>query len=128
VEPSLLFHLPLSNAQEIAGRSLQNQRAVLSVGEYGMDVATRVVETLLIRNSDRRIAATLLRVAPLPDGETPACDIHLTQAQIGEMANADRQVVNRVLKRFEAEGWVHISYGRIRIADAAALRAFVKGG
>jgi CRP-like cAMP-binding protein len=128
IEPSLLFHLPLSNAQEIAGRSPVHQRAILSVGEYGMDVATRVIETLLIRHSDRRIAATLLRVAPLHEEEPGEREIQLTQAQLGEMANADRQVVNRVLKRFEAEGWVHVSYGRIRIADAAAIREFARAG
>lgn len=128
IEPTLLFHLPLASAQEIAGRSLLHQRAVLSVGEYGMDVAMRVIETLLIRKSDRRIAATLLRVAPLQEENPAECEIQLTQAQLGEMANADRQVVNRVLKQFEAEGWLHVSYSRIRITDAAAIRDLVRTG
>lgn len=128
VEPSLLFHVPLASAQEIAGRSPLYQRAILSVSEYGMDVATRVIETLLIRKSDRRIAATLLRVAPLHEEEPAACEIQLTQAQLGEMANADRQVVNRVLKRFEAEGWLKVSYGLIRITDAYAMREFMRAG
>jgi CRP-like cAMP-binding protein len=127
MEPSLLFHLPLASAQEIAGRSPLHQRAVLSVSEYGMDIATRVVETLLIRKSDRRIAATLLRVAP-PEETSDGLEIQLTQAQLGEMANADRQVVNRVLKRLEAEGWLHVSYGRIRITDPSAIRSFVRAG
>jgi CRP-like cAMP-binding protein len=128
VEPSLLFHLPLASAQEIAGRSAIWQRALLSVSEYGMDVATRVIETLLIRNTNRRIAATLLRVAPAGEEESAGCEIQLTQAQLGEMANVDRQVVNRALKRFEAEGWLQVSYGRIRITDTSAAQEFLRTG
>jgi CRP-like cAMP-binding protein len=128
VEPSLLFHVPLASAQEIAGRSPIHQRAILSVSEYGMDVATQVIETLLIRNTDRRIAGTLLRIAPPNDEAPEGGEIQLTQAQIGEMANADRQVVNRVLGRFEAEGWLEVSYGRIRITDAYAMREFMRAG
>jgi CRP-like cAMP-binding protein len=124
VEPSLLIHVPLAHAQEIAGRSPLHQRAILSVSAYGMDVATRVIETLLIRNTDRRIVATLLRVAPAHDDGRSPRGVRLTQAQLGEMANADRQVVNRALKRLEANGWVRASYGRIDIVDEAALRDF----
>jgi CRP-like cAMP-binding protein len=126
IEPSLLFHLPLSNAQEIANRSPSHQRAILSVSEYGMDAATKVIETLLIRNTDRRVAATLLRVAPLPDDGSCSTDVFLTQSQLGEMANAERQVVNRALKRLDAKGWIRASYGRIEILDEAALRNFAR--
>jgi CRP/FNR family cyclic AMP-dependent transcriptional regulator len=109
IEPSLLFHLPLSNAQDIAQISHAHQRAILSVGEYGMDAATKVIETLLIRNTDRRIAATLLRVAPLPDDGGALTVVILTQSQLGEMATAERQVVNRALKRLEAKGILRVS-------------------
>jgi CRP/FNR family transcriptional regulator, cyclic AMP receptor protein len=128
VEPSTLFHLPLATAQEIAQASHAHQRAILSVGEYGMDAATKVIETLLIRNTDRRVAGTLLRVAAHPDGEAGATEVLLTQAQLGEMANAERQVVNRALKRLEAKGIVRVSYGRIGIVDRAALRKFASAG
>ncbi|MGL4528044.1 MAG: Crp/Fnr family transcriptional regulator [Aestuariivirga sp.] len=123
-EPSLLFHVPLSTAQEIAQRSPHHQRAILSVSEYGMDVATKVIETLLIRNTDRRIAATLLRVAPRPDEQSSSTVVLLNQSQLGEMANAERQVVNRLLKRLEANGTLRASYRRIEIVDGAALRDF----
>lgn len=126
VEPSLLFHVPLANAQDIARRSPVHQRAVLSVSEYGMDIATRVIESLLIRNTDRRIAATLLRVAPSREKEGLENSILVTQAQLGEMANAERQVVNRALGRLQANGWIHVSYGRIDIVDETSLRDFAR--
>lgn len=121
VEPSLLFHVPLANAQEIARRSFAHQHALLSISENGIEAAVAVIETLLIRNTDRRIAATLLRIAPDEGGIA-----HLTQAQLGEMANAERQMVNRVLKRLEGHGWLQVSYGRIAIVDRAALREFAR--
>ena len=98
VEPSLLFHVPLASAQEIAGRSPLHQRAILSVSEYGMDVATRVIQTLLIRNTDRRVAATLLRVAPFRENGSNSTEILLTQSQLGEMANAAKEATTRPRK------------------------------
>lgn len=126
MEPSLLFHLSLKSAQEIADRSPANQRAILSVSEYGMDVAISVIENLQIRNTDRRIAAILIRITPMPEGENAATEVLLTQAELGMMANAERQVVNRVLKRLEANGWIRVSYGRIDILDMSALRDFAQ--
>ena len=128
IEPSLLIHLPLAAAEDIGRRSPTHQRALLSVSEYGMDIAVRVIDTLLIRKPDRRIAATLVRVLPPREEGRPVIGVALTQAQLGSMANADRQVVNRVLKRFEACGWTSVSYGRIDILDEAALRSFARTG
>lgn len=124
----MLFHVPLANAQEIAQSSHAHQRAILSVSEYGMDIATKVIETLLIRNTDRRIAATLLRVAPSFVEGSASTIVALTQSQLGEMANAERQVVNRALKRLEAKSVIRVSYGRIEIVNGAALRKFASEG
>jgi CRP/FNR family transcriptional regulator, cyclic AMP receptor protein len=128
IEPTLLYHLPLSHAQEIAQASLAHQRAIMSISEYGMDVATKVIETLLIRSTDRRIAATLLRIGPAPDDGCSVIEIIITQSQLGEMANAERQVVNRALKRLEVKGILRVAYGRIEIADRSALREFASAG
>jgi CRP-like cAMP-binding protein len=48
----------------------------------------------------------------------------LTQAVLGEMANASRHHVNRVLGDFEREGWIAKSYNHIRVLDADALADF----
>lgn len=127
-EQSWLLNLSLADLQEIAGMSTAHLRALLAVSDYGMDAAVQTVETLAIRHTDRRIAATLLRISPqaedLPEG-TPI-EVRLTQTQLGEMANADRKVVNRALSRMVERGWLDISYGRIRILDAAAIDAFTR--
>jgi CRP/FNR family transcriptional regulator len=38
-----------------------------------------------------------------------------------------REIVTRLLRRFEREGWVRLARERIEIADAAALRALAGG-
>lgn len=127
-EPGWLFGVSLSRLQEIASISPEHQRALLSISDYGLEIALHTIETLMIRNSERRIAATLLRIAPhvedVPKGAPD--EILLTQAQLGEMANAERKVVNRALSRMEREGWLVVSYGRIRLVDRDAIDAFWK--
>lgn len=129
IEATWLLQVPLLALQEIAAASFAHQRAILSVGEYGMDTAIAVIENLLIQNHARRIAATLLRVAPIADAGSGggSADIVVTQAQLGEMASVGRQVVNRELQRLGMKGWISASYNRIKVLDPDALAAFAKG-
>lgn len=128
-EATWLLQVPLPALQEIAATSTVHQRAILSIGEYGMDTAIAVIENLLIQNNARRIAATLLRVAPAlePREGTKPDEVFLTQSQLGEMASVGRQVVNRELQRLEAKGWVSVSYSRIKMLNRDALAAFAQG-
>lgn len=128
-EATWLLQVPLPALQEIAGASLVQQRAILSIGEYGMDTAIAVIDNLLIQNNARRIAATLLRIAPVPepgDGSEEV-EIIITQSQLGEMATVGRQVVNRELQRLEAKRWLFASYNRIKILNRDALAGFARG-
>lgn len=129
IEPTWLLQLPLPALQEIAGTSPLHQRAIMSASEYGMDTAIAVIENLLIQNHARRIAATILRVAPAPDEEIASdpTEMIITQSQLGEMASVGRQVVNRELQRLEARGWVSASYNRIRVLNRDALASFAQG-
>jgi CRP-like cAMP-binding protein len=129
-ETTWLLRVPLPALEEIAAASPSHQRAILSIGEYGMDAAINIIENLLTQNHARRVAATLLRVMPHPeDGDGKAqTDVILTQSQLGEMASVGRQVVNRHLQRMEVRGWVAVSYSRIKVLDRDALAAFAEGG
>jgi CRP-like cAMP-binding protein len=52
----------------------------------------------------------------------------MTQSDIGEMANASRNHVNRALQRFREAGWVTLHYNRIGIPDPQALAAVIEAG
>jgi len=129
-EATWLLQVPLPALQDIAGSSPVHQRAIFSIGEYGMDTAIGVIESLLIQNHARRIAATLLRVMPPPgdEGEVAPAEVILTQSQLGEMASLGRQVVNRELRRMEASGWLAVSYHRIKVLAPHALARFAQDG
>ena len=123
IRPSIAFHVPLIALDQLAACDPKYQRYLTKVASYGMDIAITTVSDLLIPNVEKRIASTMLRVAS-PEHVEPnvPCEIvGLSQAQIGELANAARDVVNRTLKRFEAKGLIEVSYKRITIVKPTAL-------
>jgi len=53
--------------------------------------------------------------------------VPLTQAMLGEMANASSQTVARFVDRAVKAGWIVWAYGRVRILDFGRLLAFAAG-
>lgn len=127
LELSWTLHVPSPALEEIAHTIPEAPRAVAAIADASLQVATVAIADLLIGEADRRIAATLLRVCGAgPDrGTVDSAGCRLTQAELGEMANASRGLVNRTLRAFEARGWVRLGYQQIKVSDAGALAAFV---
>ena len=125
IRRSIAFHVPLLALDQLATADPKYQRHLTKVASYGMDIAIATVSDLLIPNVETRIASTLLRVASPKKVETdiPYEIVGLSQAQIGELANAARDVVNRTLKRFETRGLIEVAYKRITIVKPTALEA-----
>ncbi|WP_132285089.1 Crp/Fnr family transcriptional regulator [Roseicella aquatilis] len=125
MEASFALHLPLA-----AGRALVRDpdaaRSVSEISRLGMQVAVMNVSELLIRRVDRRLGAVLLRVSGAAENGVlrPTGDVRLTQGDLARMANASRDLVNRMLARFEAAGWVRLGYNRIAILDPEATARF----
>jgi CRP/FNR family transcriptional regulator, cyclic AMP receptor protein len=122
MEPSVVLHLPLAALEEVARGSIAGARSMALLANANSAIAAATIADLLIPRAVPRIAATLLRVT----GAAPAdpggyC---LTQSELGEMANASRQIVNRALSRFAGSGWIALGYQRIAVLDPAALAAF----
>lgn len=128
-EPSAAFFVPLAALDEIGSRNTGFMRRVCTMLAVAVDEAIATTADLLIRRSDMRIAATLLRVTGVEDGIGPSDPdgYILTQAELAEMANVSRDVMNRTLARFKAQGWVALTYNRIALRDPAALSAFAAG-
>lgn len=126
IEPSIAFYVPLGALEQLAATDPKYHRHLTKVAAYGMDIAIATVSDLLIPNVDKRIASALLRISTTESVESSEIYVvrGLTQAMIGEVANAARDVVNRSLKRFEAKGWIDVSYKQITLRDPMALEAF----
>lgn len=98
--------------------------------EYG-DIASNIAADLLIRDSERRCAATLLRLSgcrfSTPGDATPL-EIALKQDDLAAAANLSRNTTGTVLRKLAANGLIEISYRGIIVRAPTALRAFVDEG
>jgi CRP-like cAMP-binding protein len=98
--------------------------------EYG-DLTVTIAADLLIRDSERRCAAALLRLAGCryasPQAIAPV-EVPLTQNELAGAANLSRNSVGTMLQRLAARGFVEVGYGTMIVRAPAALRAFVDHG
>lgn len=129
LETSHLLHVSRSDLNTIAHLYPEFYRRIgmLSEGSY-YAMGIRVMSDLLVRSGERRIAAVLARLAQGGDGHRTGdtAPIRLSQAEIGQIANASRDRVNRALQKFAKAGWITVDYKAIVIRDIAALEVFVQ--
>ena len=129
-EPTVALHVSFSALNEIARQDGAWARSVGSLMDFTIDLALTAVGDLLIPDSDRRLAATMLRAAGLDQDQRPSKPIglRLTPSELGEMANVAGPVASRILARFEAAGWVVLDHDQLAIANPRALAAFAAEG
>jgi len=129
LETSHVLNISRSDLDTIAQLFPEFYRRIgmLSEGSY-YAMGIKVLGDLLVRSGERRIAAVLARLAQGGDGHRKgdSAPIHLSQADIGQIANASRDRVNRVLQKFAKAGWIALDYKSIIIRDIAALESFVQ--
>ncbi len=77
-----------------------------------------LIDAVAFQRLDQRLAGTLLGHGR---------DITTTHQMLAEELGTVREIVTRLLHRFEREGWISLSRERIRILDSAALRACATG-
>lgn len=128
-EPSLALHVTLGAIDELVTADAVAGRSIHAITEFTMRIAYGAVSDLLIRRSDYRIAATLLRVSAVLDGVKPVgpAGFILKQTQLAEMANVSRHLANQTLTRFETLGWINVSYNHVAITNPRALLVFIGG-
>jgi CRP-like cAMP-binding protein len=97
---------------------------------YG-DVAVIIAADLLIRDSERRCAAVLLRLNGhrfAGPEDQKATVVSITQDELAGAANLSRTSIKSMLGRLAARGLIEQGYHGILVRDSAALRAFVDQG
>jgi CRP-like cAMP-binding protein len=94
-------------------------RRFAQIAISNLDLALAVSD-LMIAQPERRIAAVLLRSA----GARHDPLVRVSQADLGQMANASRKLVSKALHQFGQSGWVETGYNAIKICDAQALKDF----
>jgi CRP/FNR family transcriptional regulator len=90
-------------------------------GVFGERLADLIglAEAVAFQRIDQRLAGALL-------GHGHA--LHTTHQALADELGTVREIVSRLLKRFEQRGWVVLAREHVEILDAAALRALADGG
>ena len=94
--------------------TLEFRNLVLGLFAERMADLTALVDAIAFHKLDERLAAALLGRGR---------ELTLTHQALAQELGTVREIVTRLLRRFEREGWVELSRERIRILDSAALRA-----
>ena len=74
-----------------------------------------VTDAVAFQRLDRRLAAALLGHGPV---------LSTSHQELAHALGTAREIVTRLLRRFEQEGWVELGRNEIRIQSPRALRAF----
>lgn len=77
-----------------------------------------LVEAVAFQRLDQRLATLLCARGP---------QLHATHQQLADELGTVREIVSRLLRRFERDGWVVLGRERIDVADAAALQRVCAG-
>lgn len=87
---------------------------VLGLFAERMADLTGLIDAVAFHRLDQRLAAALLGRGQ---------ELAITHQALADELGTVREIVSRLLRRFEREGWVTLSRERIHISDSAALRA-----
>jgi CRP/FNR family transcriptional regulator len=90
-------------------------------GVFGERLADLIAlaEAVAFQRMDQRLAGALLGHGH---------ELQVTHQQLAESLGTVREIVSRLLKRFEQRGWIALGRERVTIRDSAALRALSEGG
>jgi CRP/FNR family transcriptional regulator, anaerobic regulatory protein len=95
------------------------RRFVFSVFAERLADLMSLAEAVSFQRLDQRLAQALL-------GHGPA--LQTTHQALADELGTVREMVSRLLSRFERAGWVRLGRERIEIVDGVALRAVATGG
>ncbi len=106
--PSEAFHKAIAESEAL-------RRYIFCSLDSGLNDLVSLVDDIAFGDLDRRLAKYLLAAS-----SEHAIVTTTHQALANELGTA-REVVSRLLKRFEARGWIMRERGRISILDREAL-------
>ena len=88
--------------------------AVLGLFAERMADLTGLIDAVAFQRLDQRLAAALLGRGQ---------DLTVTHQELADELGTVREIVSRLLRRFEREGWLVLAREHIHIRDSGALRA-----
>lgn len=117
VTPTRLLMLPAAGFEQWVAHE-PFRRFVFGIFADRLADLMSLAEAVAFQRLDQRLAATLLGHGPT---------VATTHQALADELGTVREIVTRLLKRFERAGWVQLGRERIELRDAAALRALAAG-
>lgn len=91
---------------------------VLGLFAERMADLTGLIDAVAFQKLDQRLAGALLGRGQ---------DLHLSHQTLADELGTVREIITRLLRRFEREGWLTLAREHIHINNSAALRALAAG-
>lgn len=124
---SEFLHISLQHLNQLIAQHPEILRQLAVITQMYLRTAIGAIADLMLRDTETRFIATLLRLAGIRDNETATgrFDVFFSQEEIAAMANVARTTANTLLGKLQKEGTIEITYRRIVILDSAKLRNFM---
>jgi CRP/FNR family transcriptional regulator len=116
-DAELLLITPATFNQWLAQPAFRD--LVLGLFAERMADLTGLIDALAFQKMDQRLAAALLGRGQ---------DVLLSHQTLADELGTVREIVTRLLRRFEREGWLELGREHIRITNSLALRNLAAGG
>ncbi len=129
--PVWIARIPQAEARALLAERPEWWRHLIPPSLVYGDVAVTIAADLLIRDSERRCAAVLLRLSGrrFADADDPKpAEAPITQADLAGSANLSLSSVKSMLGRLAARRLIEHGYRGIVVSALAAPRAFVDEG
>ena len=123
-----VLHLPLQAIEQMTGQDPSFWRYFAWLAVANMELAVGAVDDLFIRDDRKRFVSVMLRLGHCRHGEdveAGVVDIEVSQDEMAFLSNLSRNTVGLILRKLAQDGLIVLSYRRVRIVDAARLRALV---
>ena len=125
IRETTLLQLSKQSMEEILRDDPTSWRQIALLTLAKLEVAISVVDDLMIRDSNQRLIAVLLRLGGCRHA-TPAARksivVDVSQEDLAAMANLSRGTANTMLRKLEEAGEITISYRQHTILKPDALR------
>lgn len=127
VKPTILRYLSLSKLNQLAANDPHIYRHIARILQSSLRVSINAIADLMIREVDKRFAATLLRLSGL--SQSKASDerivVYFSQEELAGMANVTRSTANNILKMLSEKKLISVRYRQIIIENAEGLQQFI---
>ena len=112
-EDSEIVVIPSDKAMAIAKKFPRWNEFIYELFNHKFEELLNVIKILTFSNKDIRLLEYLRKEALLKNSQT----IHSTHQHIADDLGSSREVISRLLKKLEQEGWVKLMLGSIELIE-----------